>query len=133
MDKWSSIQIERMRNGGNAKLKRFWEQQKFNLDLLTVKERLDNDAMDQYRTNVLKKAKGESVEKIPFIGYKKRVVHKKKVSGSQLQGFGNTGYTPQQHRSDRDRTRGLNVKSTALYGCFGMVLAYGAYSAYSKK
>merc|ERR1712083_1044826 len=101
LDGWSAIQLKRMRNGGNAKLKLFWEKQEFDLDTLSVKERLDNAAMDKYRDNLLKKAKGEPTTKIPFIGYQKRVIKKRKVGGSQLQGFGNTGYTPQQ-RSDRN-------------------------------
>eukprot|EP01083_Nonionella_stella_P197892 727128_1 len=47
MDGWSKIQLSRIQNGGNEKLKQFWEEQKFfeNNQQLSFKERLDNEAM----------------------------------------------------------------------------------------
>merc|ERR1719203_314682 len=75
MDGWSKIQLARMKHGGNDKLKSFWSAQKFSKSL-SPKERLDNNAMDRYRTNLLAKAKGESVSQIPFIGYEAREIRK---------------------------------------------------------
>merc|ERR1719410_2337003 len=75
MDGWSKIQLARMKNGGNAKLKKFWKQQKFPNDL-TPKQRLDNNAMDKYREDLLARAKGENPPKIAFIGYEQRKIQK---------------------------------------------------------
>merc|ERR1719319_1791986 len=86
-----------MRMGDNAKLRLFWKEQKFPLDTLSHKERLDNTAMDAYRAHLLAKAKGEETEKIPFIGYRKRVVQPRYQSESKIRGFGNTSYSPEEN------------------------------------
>ena len=64
MDSWSTIQLSRMKHGGNKKLIQFWtEQQFFKMNpKLTPKERLDNEAMDKYRENLLKLAKNEKTD-----------------------------------------------------------------------
>lgn len=127
MDGWSKIQLQRMKMGGNDKLKAFWTAQKFPKSL-TAKQRLDNNAMDKYRANLLAKAKGEAVSQIPFIGYQSREVvassnhlqsqsngsqslsamssnhssrsHTPSRSGSKMTGFGNTDYNPHQNKDD---------------------------------
>eukprot|EP01084_Bolivina_argentea_P163741 284808_1 len=116
MDGWSKTQLQRVKRGGNGKLKQFWSKQKFPKQL-TAKQRLDNKAMDKYRERLLALAKGEAAKEIPFIGYIEREyankslsnlsaashsssslssVHSANKSNSnfKMQGFGNTDYTP---------------------------------------
>lgn len=128
MDGWSKIQLARMKNGGNGKLKKFWSQQKFPKNL-TPKQRLDNNAMDKYRERLLSLAKGEQAQDIPFIGYQERQrVNKNKSYGDlnsanssssslqsngsnnsynngnrpKMQGFGNTAYNPHEQNKQTD-------------------------------
>eukprot|EP00484_Ammonia_sp_Unknown_P014311 CAMPEP_0197054860 /NCGR_PEP_ID=MMETSP1384-20130603/52236_1 /TAXON_ID=29189 /ORGANISM="Ammonia sp." /LENGTH=471 /DNA_ID=CAMNT_0042488199 /DNA_START=220 /DNA_END=1635 /DNA_ORIENTATION=- len=132
MDSWSNIQLARMKNGGNHKLKQFWAQQKFPKNL-SPKQRLDNTAMDKYREHLLAKAKGESVAEIAFIGYQAREIASKSSSNllsshehrnmansstsslppalsnsygggarPKMQGFGNTDYNPHDDHNDDD-------------------------------
>ena len=89
LDSWSKIQLKRMEYGGNATLKKYWKDQKFPKDL-TPEQRLNNEAMDKYRDNLLRKAKEESVEEIPFIGYQKREIIKRKLNKKNMVGFGNS-------------------------------------------
>ena len=96
MDGWSKIQLKRMQNGGNIKLKQFWKDQKFP-NGLTPQQRLNNDTMDKYRDNLLKQAKGESVTKIPFLGYTKREIEQRKFDSKSMQGFGNTPIEQEQN------------------------------------
>lgn len=96
MDGWSKIQLKRMQNGGNLKLKQFWKDQKFP-NGLTPLQRLDNDTMDKYRENLLKQAKGESVNKIPFCGYQKREIQPRKFDNKSMKGFGNTPIEEEQN------------------------------------
>eukprot|EP01083_Nonionella_stella_P200014 732949_1 len=79
MDKWSKLQLATLRNGGNNTLKQFWKQQKFPNNI-TTKQRFDNNAMDKYRNNLLRKAKNKSPEAIIFIGYQKRVIQPKNIN-----------------------------------------------------
>ena len=127
MDSWSKIQLARMKNGGNDKLKKFWAKQKFPKNL-TPKQRLNNTAMDKYREQLLAKAKGEAVQDIPYIGYQERETPNNSLSNLQsqhrnaanssssslssqhsnnqynrpkMQGFGNTNYNPHDaHNAD---------------------------------
>ena len=131
MDGWSKIQLARMKNGGNGKLKKFWSQQKFPKNL-TPKQRLDNNAMDKYRERLLALAKGEQVDNIPYIGYQERQrvsknksydglnsansssssLHSNGSNGSnnynsngnrpKMQGFGNTAYNPNDNNQQKD-------------------------------
>eukprot|EP01084_Bolivina_argentea_P056750 103812_1 len=136
MDGWSNIQLARMKNGGNAKLKRFWIQQKFPKKL-TPKQKLNNTTMDKYRSHLLKLAKGHKVEPIPFIGYEERLtIPSRTASASSLysnnsasnsmsnlndpnaprkmQGFGNTDYDP---NNQNDTTQ--NDQLNQMLGDFG--------------
>eukprot|EP00486_Rosalina_sp_Unknown_P001331 CAMPEP_0201567792 /NCGR_PEP_ID=MMETSP0190_2-20130828/8440_1 /ASSEMBLY_ACC=CAM_ASM_000263 /TAXON_ID=37353 /ORGANISM="Rosalina sp." /LENGTH=471 /DNA_ID=CAMNT_0047988175 /DNA_START=208 /DNA_END=1623 /DNA_ORIENTATION=- len=129
MDGWSKIQLARMKNGGNGKLKKFWSQQKFPKNL-SPKQRLDNNAMDKYRERLLSLAKGEQPDAIPYIGYQERQIVAKNNSYSNLnsanssssslhsngsnnngnrnrpkmQGFGNTGYNPNDNNDQQKDT-----------------------------
>ncbi|ETO03891.1 hypothetical protein RFI_33511, partial [Reticulomyxa filosa] len=70
MDSWSPLQLARMKCGGNGRLQQFWKFQKLN-DSLTAKQKYDNEAMEKYRDQLLREAKGEhNKQEIPFIGYK---------------------------------------------------------------
>jgi len=73
MDSWSPIQLSRMKCGGNDALHDFWKDQKFPNNL-SAQEKYDNEAMELYRAHLLSKAKGESPQSIPFIGYIPRAV-----------------------------------------------------------
>eukprot|EP01084_Bolivina_argentea_P218220 370357_1 len=126
MDKWSKIQLLKMKNGGNHKLKQFWQNQKFPKDL-SPKERVDNDAMDKYRNNLLENAKGKTTKPIGFIGYQKRVIQQKNIDNKSLKGFGNTDYNPTNNKSNFD------LLSTAVYGLIGSVIAYYIYHVLTKK
>mmetsp|Transcript_49282 Transcript_49282/g.81966 ORF Transcript_49282/g.81966 Transcript_49282/m.81966 type:complete len:934 (-) Transcript_49282:621-3422(-) len=121
MDSWSQIQLSRMKKSGNDRLKKFWTQQKFPKNL-TPKQRLDNDAMDRYREQLLAMAKGEPTVDIPFIGYATRELVSKSSSdllsnshaanhsssslsstrSHKMQGFGNTGYDPHDPNNKSD-------------------------------
>ena len=89
LDSWSNIQIKRIQYGGNQKLKQFWKDQQFPKGL-TPEQKLNNEAMDKYRENLLKMAKNEEVEPIPFIGYHKRETVKRKLDSKAMVGFGNS-------------------------------------------
>lgn len=84
-----------MECGGNAKLKEFWKEQKFPLDTLSNKERLDNEAMDKYRENLLKMAKGEETTHIQYIGYKKRM-NLRRYDTNSITGFGSNQVSQEQ-------------------------------------
>ena len=130
MDGWSKIQLARMKNGGNGKLKKYWKSQQFPKNL-TPKQRLDNVAMDKYRERLLSLAKGQSPPDIEFIGYQERQYVSKSSSdlnrssfanssssslhsnGSnysndhnsnrpKMQGFGNTNYNPNENNNNND-------------------------------
>ncbi|ETO12955.1 hypothetical protein RFI_24419 [Reticulomyxa filosa] len=72
MDSWSGLQLERMKCGGNSRLREFWKRQHLDGEDLTVEKRYDNEAMEKYRACLLREAKGEEVneEEIEYIGYK---------------------------------------------------------------
>lgn len=90
MDQWSPVQLERMKSGGNARMKRFWEAQKFSKSLSPL-ARYDNDAMEKYRAQVLAEAKGAAYADLPFMGYKekKRVPKKMGIGSTSSGGHGN--------------------------------------------
>lgn len=91
MDTWSPVQLERMKSGGNTRMKAFWSAQKFSTQLAPL-ERYDNDAMEKYRAQILAEAKGGPKQDIPFMGYKKKVrVPKKGYGGSGSSGHGSSG------------------------------------------
>ena len=89
LDTWSNAQLKRIELGGNNKLKQFWKDQQFPKDL-TPEQKLNNEAMDKYRDNLLKMANDEPIEPIPFIGYQKREIIKRKLDSSAMIGFGNS-------------------------------------------
>jgi len=68
MDTWSPLQMEKMRAGGNTRLKSFLKRQKFP-SKLSAKEKFDNEAMEKYRERLAAIAKGKSPVEIGYIGY----------------------------------------------------------------
>jgi len=72
MDSWSPQQLEKMRAGGNTRLKNFLRSQNFPHNLST-KEKFDNEAMEKYRERLAALAKGQSPSEIVKIGYIARV------------------------------------------------------------
>ena len=126
LDKWSSIQMNRMKNGGNIKLEQFWKLQNFP-STLSKKERLDNEAMDKYRTNILKLAKNERIEEIAVIGYEKRRIESKQNVNASMSGFGNTGYTGTN--SNRNR---IDLISTTVFVAVAAVIIFYIYYALTK-
>eukprot|EP01084_Bolivina_argentea_P242492 406773_1 len=101
LDGWSKIQLARIKNGGNQKLKDFWKTQKFATSL-TPKQRLDNIAMDKYRDTLLRKAKSEATKPIGFIGYQTRVIQSKPNVNRTMEGFGNTEYSPNNNANSNN-------------------------------
>ena len=117
MDSWSKVQLKRIQYGGNAKLKSFWKEQKFPKGL-TPQQRLDNNAMDKYRENLLQKAKNESTNPIGFIGYEKRVIRQRKFDSKSMQGFGNTENIVSNNQS---------VAANYLYLIIAIAISYYLY------
>jgi len=68
MDTWSPLQMEKMRAGGNTRLKLFFKKQNFP-SKLSAKEKFDNEAMEKYRERLAALAKGKSPGEIKKIGY----------------------------------------------------------------
>lgn len=118
MDSWSILQLERMKNGGNSKLKKFWKEQKFPKNM-NAKERYDNEAMQKYREHVLALARNEDPCSIPFIGYKRPTslisnhpsssMHNSSMNSNskiqqnyKMEGFGNTDYQPSTNNESND-------------------------------
>ena len=84
-------------------MKQFWREQKFPLDQLSPKERLDNVAMDKYRERLLKLAKGEETTPIPHIGYHKRITTPRRYDAKSITGFGNNGIHGHALRAEAER------------------------------
>mmetsp|Transcript_46973 Transcript_46973/g.77983 ORF Transcript_46973/g.77983 Transcript_46973/m.77983 type:complete len:190 (-) Transcript_46973:49-618(-) len=127
MDSWTQKQLKMMRFGGNARLKQFWKDQKFPAKL-TAKQKLNNNAMDLYRKQLLDKAKDISNnEPIPFIGYAERKENlQTNVNRGPMTGFGNTGYTPTRHSN-------TDYCSTILYAGVGIFVLCYLYHIFTKK
>jgi len=83
MDTWSPLQLEKMRAGGNTRLKSFFKKQKFP-SKLSAKEKFDNEAMEKYRERLAAIAKGKSVGEVGLIGYIPRQPRVKKQVQSQV-------------------------------------------------
>jgi len=85
MDTWSPLQMEKMRAGGNTRLKSFFKRQKFP-SKLSAKEKFDNDAMEKYRERLAAIAKGKSPVEIGIIGY---IPRQPRAKNKQFSAHGN--------------------------------------------
>lgn len=95
LDTWSDAQLASMKSGGNRKAKEFWKDQGFPASVPT-KQKYDNEAMVEYRKQILRCSRGEDWEKIGRIGFKVRQRKtKQKTMQSMSGGFGSAPPEPQ--------------------------------------
>lgn len=95
LDTWSDAQLASMKAGGNRKAKEFWNDQGFPANVPT-KQKYDNEAMVEYRKQILRVSRGESWERIGRIGFKARERKtKQKTMQSMSGGFGSAPPEPQ--------------------------------------
>lgn len=86
MDTWSPLQMEKMRAGGNTRLKSFFRKQNFP-SKLSAKEKFDNEAMEKYRERLAAIAKGKSPGEIKKIGY---IARQPRAQKKQFSSLGNS-------------------------------------------
>jgi len=111
MDAWSPLQIEKMRLGGNTRLRNFFREQQFPTKL-SVQEKFDNDAMEKYRKRLAAMAQGKSVDKIEKIGYIPRPLSPTKKFSSQVSVLGGSsrGRTTRLRRPMSSMSGGLDFR-----------------------
>jgi len=111
MDTWSPLQMEKMRAGGNTRLKSFLKRQKFP-SKLSAKEKFDNDAMEKYRERLAALAKGKSPVEIGKIGYTPRQPRAPKntfsAQGNAVSGI--SGGTSRPMRSMTSMSGGVDLR-----------------------
>jgi len=113
MDTWSPLQMEKMRAGGNTRLKSFLRKQNFPPNL-SAKEKFDNEAMEKYRERLAAMAKGKSPGEIKKIGYIPRQPRAPKKQFSSMGNNASIGGGPiRPSRSMTSMSGGVDLRKPA--------------------
>jgi len=112
MDTWSPLQMEKMRAGGNTRLKSFLRKQNFPSSL-SAKEKFDNEAMEKYRERLAAMAKGKSPVEIKKIGYIPRQPRAPKKQFSSMGNNATGGGSIRPSRSMTSMSGGKDLRKPA--------------------